>query len=207
MARKTKAKPKPEPREALIDAALALAATRDWRSVTMAEIADEAGLALPRALGLYSGKDRVLAGFFERIDDAVLAGTPLRRDDGESVRDRLFDVMMQRFDALDGHKAALGNLLDHLRVRPMAAVCQGCRLLRSMRLMLETAGVDTSGLPGRVKAKGLAAVYLNAMRVWLGDDSDDQAATMATLDRGLMRAEKLAGALWPSAPRARTEDA
>jgi hypothetical protein len=37
----------------------------------------------------------------------------------------------------------------------------------------------------------LNALWLNALRTWMRDDSDDMAKTMATLDRGLGRAERL----------------
>jgi len=40
-----------------------------------------------------------------------------------------------------------------------------------------------------VRTKGLAVLYLAAMRAWLSDDSADLARTMAVLDRGLRQAE------------------
>jgi hypothetical protein len=38
----------------------------------------------------------------------------------------------------------------------------------------------------------LAAIYAYVLRVWLGDDSADNARTMAALDRALKNAEMLA---------------
>ena len=57
--------------------------------------------------------------------------------------------------------------------------------------MLEAAGVSSSGLFGALRVKGLAMIYAEAYRVWLGDDSKDMAKTMATLDRALGRVERL----------------
>ncbi|MEE8202227.1 MAG: hypothetical protein V3R74_00575 [Alphaproteobacteria bacterium] len=37
----------------------------------------------------------------------------------------------------------------------------------------------------------MAAVYLAALCVWLGDDSEDMARTMAALDKRLRQAESL----------------
>ena len=45
--------------------------------------------------------------------------------------------------------------------------------------------------PARCARKELALVYLNALRVWLADDTEDMAKTMAALDRGLRQAEML----------------
>ena len=196
MARKAKPKSKPSSRDALIDAALTLAATKDWAQLSLPAIADEAGVPLAEALGHFASKGAVLAGAFRRIDQAVLDGMPKQLDPEDTIRDRLFELLMGRIDQLAPHKAAVRNLLCGLRERPIAAFCHLPRLQCSMRLMLEAAGTDTSGLSGILKTKGLIAVYLNALRVWLDDDSADMAPTMAALDRGLMQAEKLAAGLW-----------
>jgi hypothetical protein len=58
-----------------------------------------------------------------------------------------------------------------------------------MALMLEAAGVSSSGLRGTLRTKGLGAIYLATMRDWFGDDSSDKARTMAALDARLRRAE------------------
>jgi hypothetical protein len=63
------------------------------------------------------------------------------------------------------------------------------QLARSMGLMLEAAGVSSSGLAGLVRTKALGAIYLATMRDWFHDDSTDKARTMAALDGRLRRAE------------------
>jgi hypothetical protein len=62
----------------------------------------------------------------------------------------------------------------------------------SMARMLEAAGLSARGPVGAVRTKGLAVVYANAVRAWLGDDSTDMASTMAALDKGLRQAERAA---------------
>ena len=54
-------------------------------------------------------------------------------------------------------------------------------------------GIGAAGLPGIVKVKGLAAIYMSVLRVWLNDDSEDMAKTMSALDRALRRAECIIG--------------
>ncbi len=72
-----------------------------------------------------------------------------------------------------------------------------------MSWSLEAAGVGSTGLAGRIRAKGLAAIYLSTLWVWLRDDSPDHGRTLAHLDTSLRRAERLAMALSlaPRAPR------
>ena len=62
--------------------------------------------------------------------------------------------------------------------------------------MLEASGIGAGGPVGRLKAKGLAAIYLVTLRAWLHDDTPDMARTMAVLDRSLRRAEGVAMILW-----------
>jgi len=199
VARKPKSKTPPiEPETALIDSAMALASSRGWRGLAMADIAAEAGVPLADALRMFPDRNRLLSAFRRRIDAEVMAGSAVRLDAEETPRDRLFDVLMRRFDALAPHKAGVEAVLRALPGEPPAALCHGLGLLASMRLSLELAGIPAAGIPGRIKAKGLAAVYANALRAWLRDETPDMAPTMAALDRGLMQAERLAGTLWPA---------
>jgi hypothetical protein len=53
-----------------------------------------------------------------------------------------------------------------------------------MGWMLEAAGIDSSGIAGALRVRGLAFVWGAAFRVWL-EDGEDQSKTMAELDRRL----------------------
>ena len=59
-----------------------------------------------------------------------------------------------------------------------------------MALTLEAAGLGASGLHGLVRVQGLTLIYLDTLRVWLDDDSEDMGKTMATLDRRLGQADR-----------------
>jgi AcrR family transcriptional regulator len=182
-----------EPRDRLIDAALSLAAERGWGRVTLAEIAEKAGLSLAELHHAAPTKTHLLRLWVQRIDAAVLAGPAA--DSGESARDRLFEVLMRRLDALKPEKPALASIVDGVSRDPVQAFCGWPALLRSMAWMLEAAGIDASGLKGALRARGLALVWLATLRTFLTDESDDMAATMATLDRALKRAEPFGRAL------------
>lgn len=132
-----------------------------------------------------------MAALVDGIDATVLAGTDAEVV-GESPRERLLDVMMRRLEALAEYKPAVAAILRDAPADPLAALCAGPRLLRSMAWSPEAAGIGSAGLRGRLRAKGLAAVYLSTLRVWLRDDSPELGATMAHLDRSLGRAERLA---------------
>ncbi|MGF1592444.1 MAG: TetR family transcriptional regulator [Kiloniellaceae bacterium] len=186
-------------REAIIDTAFALVAERGWRDLSLAEIAEAAGLPLSKVYPVFSSKQAILGGFAARVDAAMLA------EEGEGLdtpaRDRLFDVVMRRFDALQPHREALGIILQDQLRDPLATCCGLGRLGRSMAATLEAAGFSTTGCRGILRVKGLSAIYLSTLRVWLRDDSDDMAKTMAHLDKQLARADALIGRLRSARPR------
>jgi AcrR family transcriptional regulator len=184
--------PAPSDSDRIIDAALACIARQGWRRLSLADIAAEAGLPILGVYRLYSSKPAILCAFFRRIDEAVLAA-PLDSEPDERPRDRVFDLLMRRFDALTPYRAALEVLGRELPTDPLAALAAGAGLLRSMRWMLEAAGISGEGLGGVLAVKLTAAAYLATLRVWLRDASPDLAPTMAALDRRLRGIERWYG--------------
>ena len=186
----------------IIDAALAAIEAQGWRNLSLAAIAAAAGLPILRVYRVFPSKVAILCGLLRRIDETVLAA-PLEMPDDERPRDRVFDLLMRRFDALTPYKGALAVLRRELPADPPAALAAAHAGLRSMRWMLEAAGIATGGIGGIIAVKLTAAAYLQASRTWLRDDSPDLAPTMATLDQRLRAIER-----WYGTPRVRrTEEA
>ena len=179
-------------RDRIIDAALSLIAQQGWRRLSLAAVAAEAGLPILTLYRAFPSKAAILCGFSRRIDEAVLAA-PLDSEEGERPRDRVFDLLMRRFDALRPYRAGLEVLGRELPTDPIAALGAGVGLLRSIGWMLEAAGISTVGLGGIVAVKLTAAAYLATSLVWLRDDSPDLAPTMAARDRRLRAIERWFG--------------
>src|SRR6516165_8793766 len=156
----------------IIDAALARIASDGWRHLSLAAIADAAGLPILRVYRTFGSKQAILRGLHRRVDEAALAQPP-PAEPAERPRDRLFDLLMRRFDALGPYKPALAVLRRELPGDPMTILCSGAWVLRSMRWMLAAAEISTDGIRGAVAVKLTAAVYLSTMRVWQRDDSPD----------------------------------
>jgi AcrR family transcriptional regulator len=176
--------------DAVVAAALALAARQGWRRTTLTEIAAEAGLSLAELHARFRSKPMILSACLRSFDRAVLAAAAPNPKD--KPRDRLFEVLMARFDALKPHRPAVRAMLRDSIGDP-AALIGAKRLYTSMGWMLEAAGLSSAGLPGRARKKLLMLVYLSVLYVFLGDDSDDLAKTMAVLDRRLTLAQAWLG--------------
>lgn len=180
-----------------IDAAMDIAAREGWRGVTLAAVAEACGVPLMELYARYPSRTAILAGFARKIDGAVLRGgsataATATADAEESPRDRLFDVLMRRYDAMKPYREAIASIAAEAPRDPLALLCLCGQGRRSMAWMLEAAGIGSGGLLGALKAKGLGAIHLSVLRVWLSDDSEDLAKTMAALDTALRRVEPMA---------------
>ena len=183
-------KPSPPARDAIVQALMRLAATRPWTDIEVTDIAREAGVSLTELRDLFPSKGAVLGAFSRMIDKEVLEGTT---DDlaGEPVRERVFDVMMRRIDALTPYKAALQRIFDAVQGEPLTLAALNQVALNSQRFMLAAAGVSTEGPLGLLKLQGAAVVFAKTLETWLDDDDPALARTMARLDRELKRGERV----------------
>lgn len=189
-----------DPRQRLIRAALELAAQQGWRRLSMAEIAATADVSLREAYGLFRSKFAILAAFRRGVDEAVLAGPAPAMND--SPRDRLFDVLMRRLEALHPHRRALGIVLRDSVGDP--AVVKGLPgFWRSISWMVAAAGIPNSGCQGHVTNRLVGALYLSVLPTFFRDESEDLGTTMAALDRRLRQAESFVTALRPITNRLR----
>ena len=173
-----------------LDAFLGLIAEKGVADVALRDVAEKAGLGFADLYRLHPDKVSLVATFMARIDAEVLAGTPSTSDPEETARDRLFDAMMRRYDALKPHREALRAIRRAGTRDPMLALAMGPALRRSMAAMLETAALSSEGLSGALRQNGLLAIHYAVSRVFDWDDTADLSKTMAALDSRLKMAEK-----------------
>ncbi len=169
--------------------AAAHVAAGGWRDLSYADIAKDAGLSLAAAYEAYPSKAAILTGIGRDIDARLFASLEDDPLDG-SPKDRLFDLLMRRFDALNEHREAYAALAWELPRTPVEAGCLALQLRRSLANMLEAAGLSASGLRGAFRIEGLGALYACALRVWLKDETADLSKTMAELDKRLGQVER-----------------
>jgi AcrR family transcriptional regulator len=172
--------------QALVASAFRLAAERGWGGVSVTQAARDADLPLDRARRRFPGRGAILAVLGRQADAAALAVAP---NEG-APRDRLFDLLMRRFDALQQHRAGVLALMRHLPFDPFTAMALGAMNMLSMAWMLEAAGISAQGPRGMLRTKGLLAIWLYTLNAWRRDESEDLSATMAALDTALSRAEQ-----------------
>lgn len=196
---------KADPATSVIETAIGLAAERGWRDLTLADIAAGSGVALPELYRLFPSKSAILDGFGGWVDESMLADGPA--DSADTPRDRLFDLLMRRFDALQAHRDGFTAISRELRRDPIGVLSHLPQLERSMRWTLEAAGLDGGGIVGLARVRLLGLLYLAVLRVWLKDDTQDMARTMKALDSRLGQLEQLANTLGRGGRRRRGQAA
>ncbi|MBL8643272.1 MAG: hypothetical protein JNK21_05015 [Rhodospirillaceae bacterium] len=177
--------------ERIIAAAMDEAAAVGWAHLSFEAVAARAKLTLGQVLLHTPTKGHLLARFADEIDRTALSSVA-SIDHTQTVKDRLFDLLMRRFDALQAYRPGVLAVMTGLQRDPPTAAMLLARLSRSMSATLAAAGVACNGLMGLGQMMGLKAVYLSALRAWRTDDSTDMARTMAALDKALGFAERAA---------------
>ena len=185
-----------DPRKQVVEALMRLATTRHWDEIELGDIAAEAGLPLAKLRGLFPSKLAMLGGLTRLVDDAVMADVS---DDlaGEPARERMFDLVMRRLDALAPYKDGLRRIAPVIRRDPLTMAALNRGAVNSWRYMLASAGIPTEDALGSVRVQGAVLLMARVSQAWLDDDEPELSRTMARLDREL----KMAGTIM-----ARVED-
>jgi AcrR family transcriptional regulator len=181
-------------RSKAVRAALDLAKERRWGEISLADIAQAAGLDLADLRREFSCKSDIVRAFQREVDAEVLAKVR-PAGEGQTPRDRLFDIVMTRFEAMQPYKPALKRISSYLCCRPGESAALACSSLASQYWMLAGAGAKLDGPGGAMRVAGLTSVYAKVFQIWLDDASPSLDKTMAALDKRLARGERMLSAV------------
>lgn len=200
MAKKTAGKKTIPPRAKKLtrsvaaEAALILAGEKGWPQVGLSDVAARLKTNPADLMDVIEDREDLLVAFGRMIDRRVIESIGMA-DQDIPPRDRLFDILMERFDALEPYRPGVLSVLESHRGDPKQMMIGLPHLCRSMSWMLDCAGFETSGWAGALRVAGLSAVYLKTVRVWTADDTADLSKTMAELDKNLAFIDKAAAHL------------
>jgi hypothetical protein len=184
--------------DAILDAWVHVMTRDGWVQARIDAVARAAACSVDAVAAVAADRWDALRGLDTRIERLALAEAA--SDPDESVRNRLFALLMGRFDALQEHRDLAHQLHAAARTDPALALFVMTLVPPMLRRLGEAAGVDAGGLLGPLRVAALSALYVQVARVWLTDESADFSATMKALDSALARAESLAN-FRPSLPK------
>lgn len=184
-------------RAKIIEATMALASEKPILSLGFGEIAERAGIGLGDVRMRYPTRIAIIEDFVALIDEAVLAGGEADGTGfGEPARDRLFDILMRRFDALLPYRAGLKGLRKAAMRDPLLAATLNRIVVGSHMWTLAAADLEPTGpfAPMRrlARAQALAMVTGRLLPVFLDETAPDLPKTMAALDKALDRLDRAA---------------
>ncbi|AOX17808.1 TetR family transcriptional regulator [Kozakia baliensis] len=172
---------------ALLHAVMRRAAESGWRRVSLVDAARTAELPVDEVRARFPFKHMVLIRLGRIADESAL------RDDGSAgtLRERLFDLLMRRFDVFQQYREGIKSVLHALPYDPPLALLLGAATSDTMDWISRVAGVDIDGLAGKLRLQGVIGIWAYALKAWEKDESRDLSSTMAALDQALDRAERL----------------
>ncbi len=173
--------------KALGEAALSLCAEKSWSDVSLLSLCQEAGQSLSACAEAGITRFSVADYLDQQLDRAMLDAAVETEVDAPS-RDRLFDSLMARFDAMQDQRAAWVSILEADAQEPAAGLARAARRLRTSAWALEAVGVSTDSLKSTARVLGLTRRLRKIEALWLTDDAD-LSKTMAGLDQTLRESE------------------
>ncbi|MBO0759609.1 MAG: TetR/AcrR family transcriptional regulator [Bradyrhizobiaceae bacterium] len=168
---------------------MALLAERRIEEIGYTDIAARAGVSLADLRSEFGSKLAILAAHMKEIDRQVLTGGDADMAD-EPARERLFDVLMRRFEAMVPYREAIRSLMRSARRNPPLALALNNLGMRSQQWMLAAADISASGPRGIMQAQGLALLFARVLSTFVRDEDEGLARTMASLDRELGRGQR-----------------
>jgi AcrR family transcriptional regulator len=179
-------------REKIIAAFFGLLAEKRFEQISLAEIAEAAGVSLAEFRDEFASPLAIVAAHIKDTDRAVLAADFSDMAD-EPPRERLFDVLMRRLEIMAPHREGIRSLIRSASRNPPLAMALNGLALRSQQWMLTAAGIGAAGPRGMLRAQGLSLLFGSVLQTWVHDEDPGLARTMAALDRALSRGQRFAG--------------
>jgi AcrR family transcriptional regulator len=176
----------PSLHDKLCAAALDLAARHPWSEITLAQIAKQAHVPLSRATELLNSTADLLPALVAQTDKFVAAQMDTV-DLSESPHDRLFEIIMARFDYLQKHRAAVLSIRAACRRDPHSALLILRAQWIAMQKTLKLAGLAENSSTVINRTILLCAAYQYTLYRWRKDKTPDMAETMSALDQSLNR--------------------
>ena len=187
-----------------LDAALALIARDGWRAFSLPALAKAQGVPLGEIYRVYACRTAVLDQLGRRFDRSMLDLAAVELDE-MSVRERLFELVMRRLDAMKPYRDLL-RVLRARRERDAALALAGLgNLTRSAARIVDAAGI--TGPKAALAVQAVAGILANVSQTWLDDEDPDQGATLSALDKRLDRLERAARVLQRFMPARPLRDA
>ena len=168
---------------------LFLLKSNSWESITIDKIFARTKLGRKKFQQYVSKKFDLLENINNFFDDKVISGS--KTIENSSKKDMIFEVLMMRFDLLNQYRPQIIKIFNLLKKKPQYSIKVLPSFIDSMNKMLKKSKIETNGIRGNLKIKGLLIIYFSTFLTWINDESESLDRTMMKLDDNLERSAKL----------------
>ncbi len=134
-------------------------------------------------------KYSIVDKFSRMIDKNIESKLRIQDFKDSSKKDILFELIMMRFDEMEGFKGSLVKILDVSKNKPLLISIITKNVMNTMDFFLELSNSYNNYAFDILKKNFLFFIYSITFKTWLSDDTEDLSKTMAELDKLLSTAE------------------
>tara|TARA_Y100001934_G_scaffold228246_1_gene274493 strand:- start:142 stop:732 length:591 start_codon:yes stop_codon:yes gene_type:complete len=183
-------------KDAFLNKAFEVIESKGYQSLSPDLILKDMGISAKDIPFSLSSKEDVMVLFEEHITDQLIQIAPELFDGSETTKEKLFELMMERFDLMEPYKTGLHEIFKTLPMNPILVLKSIPHFRDMVRSILQLADIDISCPTSEIKIIGFTYIYLRSCKNWFEDESVDKGKTMAALDKHLTFAEQIANSLF-----------
>ena len=154
--------------------------TREWESISIDMIIKNLKLKDKKISKKIKNKNDILKNINKFFDDSMI--NEIKKIEKSTSRDMIFEIFMLRYDLLNQYRKSILKIFKVFKNYPKNFVFLLPSFLESIEMMAKYANIETKGLIGVLKLKGLLIIYFSTFLIWLNDESDSLERTMTGLD-------------------------
>ena len=160
-----------------------------WEEFSLEKLSTKEKIPINDLKVFFKCKNSIVDKFSRMIDKKI--ESKLRIDDfkDSSKKDILFELIMMRFDEMEGFKGSLVKILDVSKNKPLLISIITKNVMNTMDFFLELSNSYNNYAFDFLKKNFLFFIYSITFKTWLSDDTEDLSKTMAELDKLLSTAE------------------
>jgi len=168
---------------------LNLLKTNEWDSISIDRICKKLKLSKKKISSQIKNKNDLIKNINKYFDDFMIVNTKLIEK--STPRDMIFEIFMLRFDLLNRYRSSIIKIFKVFKKNPKYFIIFLPSLISSIEMMAKLSNIQTKGLAGIIKLKGLIVIFFSTFLAWIKDDSHSLDKTMTVLDKYLTQAENI----------------
>ena len=162
----------------------------NWDKLTIDYMSKKLKTPSKKILEVCTSKHNLLDLWSEDINQEMLKNISKDELKEVSIKERLLELMLCRFDALSNRKKETNAFVKLSKLNIKESKNSIFRVYKAMELICNYAGITIKGPKGLLKLKGLVVIWIIVFMDWQKHGMDNEDILLSKLDKNLSYAEK-----------------